>query len=84
MIMWFRLAGALAVTLAALGVLDYWGFFLGERPAEQTPAAAHRSREFFWFLIFLVVMATALLAAARRWTDQLRRVPAAAIRLVRR
>jgi hypothetical protein len=83
MIMWFRLAGALAVTLAALGALDHWGF-LGARSADESQAAAHRSRELFWFLIFLVVMATALLAAARRWADQLRRVPAAAVRMVRR
>jgi hypothetical protein len=74
MVMWFRLAGVVAVTLAAFGALDYWGAFIGGRTVEETQEATHRAREVFWFLIFLLVMATAVLAAARRWTDHLRRL----------
>jgi hypothetical protein len=81
MVMWLRLAAAVVVTLIAMGVLEYLGVssILGGRSAEEVHGAAHgRTREFFWFLIFAIVMATALLAAARRGADQLRRalVPA--------
>jgi F0F1-type ATP synthase membrane subunit c/vacuolar-type H+-ATPase subunit K len=74
MIMWLRLGGALLVTLAALGCLDYFGVWsiLGGRSGEDAPETAHRTRELFWLMIFWVVMATALLAAARRWTSYLR------------
>lgn len=74
MVMWLRLAGALLVTLAALGCLDYFGVWqaLGGRTAEDAPETAHRTRELFWLMIFVAVMATAFLAAARRWTSHLR------------
>ena len=76
MIMWLRLAGALLVTLAAIGALEYFGVsrILGPRAPEETPAAAYApAREIFWVMIFFVVMATSLLAAARRWAGHLKR-----------
>ncbi len=79
--MWLRLAGALLVTLAAIGALEYFGVsrILGGRAPDDTPAAAHgRLGEFFWLMMFFVVMGTSLLAAARRWAGHLRR--AAAVR----
>jgi hypothetical protein len=80
MTMWLRLAGALLVTLAVLGCLDHWGVnsLVGGRSEDVAPAAHGRPREIFWFMIFAIVMATALLAAARRWTT-----PAAPVRLRR-
>jgi hypothetical protein len=74
--MWLRLVGALLVTLAAIGALEYFGVsrLLGGRSPDEVQEAAHgRTREIFWLMIFFVVMATALLAAARRWAGQLRR-----------
>ena len=76
MIMWLRLAGALLVTLAAIGALEYFGVsrLLGARTPDDAPSAAYGpNREVFWLAIFLVVMATSLLAAARRWAGQLKR-----------
>ena len=76
MIMWLRLVGALVVTLAAIGALEYFGVsrLLGGRSPDEVQEAAHgRTREIFWLMIFFVVMATSLLAAARRWAGQLRR-----------
>jgi hypothetical protein len=76
LIMWLRLAGALIVTLATIGALEYFGVsrVLGGRSPDEVQEAAHgRTRELFWLLIFFVVMATSLLAAARRWAGQLRR-----------
>ena len=76
MIMWLRLVGALLVTLAAIGALEYFGVsrLLGGRAPDDAPSAAYGpSREVFWLLIFFVVMATSLLAAARRWAGHLRR-----------
>lgn len=76
MIMWLRLTGALLATLAALGALEYFGVsrLLGGRSADDASAAAQeRARELFWMMIFVVVMATALLAASRRWAGHLRR-----------
>jgi hypothetical protein len=72
--MWFRLAGALLVTLAAIGLLEYFGVsrLLGGRSPEEANAAAGRTREVFWLMIFFVVMATSLLAAARRSGERLR------------
>jgi hypothetical protein len=78
MTMWMRVAGALALTWAALGCLDYLGVtaFAGGRSGEN---AVHHgvqqawARDLFWFAIFAVVMATALLAAARRGAGNLRR-----------
>lgn len=77
MIMWVRVAGALALTWAALGCLDYFGVtaFLGGRSGDD---AVHQevqqtwARDLFWFAIFAVVMATALLAAARRGVGHLK------------
>jgi hypothetical protein len=73
--MWLRLAGALLVTLAAIGALEYFGVsrLLGGRSPDEATAAAGRNRELFWLLIFFVVMATSLLAAARRWAGHLKR-----------
>jgi hypothetical protein len=83
--MWLRLAGALAVTLGAIGSLEYFGVstLLGGRSANEVQEAAHtRARELFWLMIFFVVMATSLLAAARRWAGHFRRaaIPAPARR----
>ncbi|MFI4966638.1 MAG: hypothetical protein ACHP9T_14870 [Caulobacterales bacterium] len=77
--MWLRLAGALLVTLVAIGGFEYFGIsrLLGGRSPDEVQEAAHgRTREFFWLMIFFVVMATSLLAAARRWADSLRRAAA--------
>jgi hypothetical protein len=42
--------------------------------ADGAPAAANgRLGEFFWLMMFFVVMGTSLLAAARRWAGHLRR-----------
>lgn len=79
--MWLRLAGALVVTLGAIGALEYFGVstLLGGRSANEVQEAAHtRARELFWLMIFFVVMATSLLAAARRWAGHFRRVAAPA------
>ena len=47
---------------------------LGGRSPDEVQEAAHgRTRELFWLAIFFVVMATSLLAAARRWAGQLKR-----------
>ena len=76
MIMWLRLAGAVVVTLAAIGALEYFGVsrILGPRAPDEAPAAAYApAREIFWVMIFFVVMATSLLAAARRWAGHLKR-----------
>ena len=74
MIMWLRLAGALLVTLAAIGALEYLGVgrLLGGRSADNaSPAAQARAQELFWMGIFLVVWATSILAAMRRWAGHL-------------
>jgi hypothetical protein len=73
--MWLRLAGALLVTLAAIGALEYFGVsrLLGGRSPDEAPSAAYGpGRELFWLAIFFVVMATSLLAAARRVAGRLR------------
>jgi hypothetical protein len=72
--MWLRLAGALLVTLAAIGALEYFGVsrILGGRAPDDAPAQG-RLGEFFWLMMFFVVMGTSLLAAARRWAGHLRR-----------
>jgi hypothetical protein len=76
MIMWFRVVGALALTWAALGCLDYFGAIalIGGRSGDevQNPIQQTWGRDLFWLTIFAVVMATALLAAARRGTGKLR------------
>ncbi|HEY8003186.1 MAG TPA: hypothetical protein VIE16_03105 [Phenylobacterium sp.] len=74
--MWLRLVGALLVTLAAIGALEYFGVsrVLGGRSPDEVGEAAHgRTGELFWLMIFFVVMATSLLAAARRWVGHLKR-----------
>jgi len=78
MIMWIRVVGALALTWAALGCLDYLGVTaaLGGRSGDdavQHEAQQTWARDLFWFAIFAAVMATALLAAARRGAGRLRR-----------
>jgi len=80
--MWLRLSGALLVTLAAIGALEYFGIsrLLGGRSPDEATAAAGRNRELFWLMIFFVVMATSLLAAARRWAEHLKRAMARAPR----
>ena len=75
--MWVRVAGALALTWALLGCLDFFGVsaLLGGRSGDDMQDHAQQtwSRDLFWFAIFWVVMATALLAAARRGGQRLRR-----------
>ena len=78
MIMWLRVGGALALTWAALAALDYLGVtaLVGGRSGDEAVrhgASPIWSRDLFWFAIFAVVMATALLAAARRGAGNLRR-----------
>ncbi len=83
MIMWLRLVGALMVTLAAIGALEYLGVgrLLGGRSAQDaSPEAQARAQEVFWALIFLVVWGTSLLAAMRRWAGHFGRF---AVRQVR-
>lgn len=76
MAMWLRLGGALVVTLVVIALIEVFGAgpAIGERTAGDVQNAAHgRPREVFWFLIFSAVMATSLLAAARRGARHLRR-----------
>ena len=73
MIIWLRVFGGLAAVVALLTVLDavsLWILFSGRVP-EEAEAAPSRSGEFVWMMIFLLVMATSLLAAARRWAGRL-------------
>ena len=76
MAMWIRLLGALLVTLAAIGLLERFGIsdvFANRASGDVQDAAHGRPREIFWFLLFAVVMATSLLAAARRSVEHLQR-----------
>ncbi|WP_297695005.1 hypothetical protein [Phenylobacterium sp.] len=78
MIMWVRVVGALVLTWAALGCLDYLGVtaLLGGRSGDDVHNPVQQqtwARDLFWFAIFAVVMATSLLAAARRGAVQLKR-----------
>ncbi len=75
MVMWLRLAAALLVTLAAIGIYAAMGTgdLMSDRPADDVQIAPARPRELFFLIIFAVVMATALLAAARRVIGRLRR-----------
>jgi len=78
MIMWVRVAGALALTWAALGCLDYFGVtaLLGGRSGDDAvhhEAQQTWARDLFWLAIFAAVMLTALLAAARRGAGRLKR-----------
>jgi hypothetical protein len=76
MLISLRLVAALAAGLVLLTVMDaigLWALFSVPRP-DEAETAHGRSGEFLWTAIFLLVMATALLAAARRGADQLRRV----------
>jgi hypothetical protein len=74
MVAWLRIAVMLVVALAVVACLDYFGVVsvLGQRSADRADLAEIRSRELFWFAIFVAVMLTALLAAARRAKDRLR------------
>jgi hypothetical protein len=78
MSMWLRVAGALAVTLTALGCLDYWGLnpLVGNQVDDLQEAIRGRARELFWFAVWALVMATSVLAALRRWAPTLRRAAA--------
>lgn len=81
MLMWTRVIGALALTWAALGCLDYFGVtaLLGGRSGDDAvhhEAQATWSRDLFWFGIFAIVMLTAVLAAARRGGEQMIRAVA--------
>ncbi len=74
--MWLRLAGALLLTLGALGALEYLGLsrlFGAGAPDEVKNSTQGRTREAFWFFVFTLAMATSLLAAARRLAGQLLR-----------
>jgi len=75
--MWIRVVGALALTWAALGCLDYFGVtaLIGGRSGDdavRNQAQQTWTRDAFWLGIFAIVMLTALLAAARRGAGQLR------------
>jgi len=75
MAMWFRLAGALLITLLVLACLEYFGVsgVLSGRSADDMQHDAQiRLRELFWLAIFAVVMTMSVVAAVRRWTGQLR------------
>jgi hypothetical protein len=75
MVMWLRLGGALLITIAVLACLEYFGVssLLGGRSADEVQHDAEaRAREFFWFMIFGVVMFMSVVAALRRWSGQLR------------
>jgi hypothetical protein len=85
--MWLRLGGALLITILVIAALEYFGVsaLLGGRSADEVQHDAHaRVRELFWLGIFAIVMATALLAAARRWAGHLRRALAPHPQLSRR
>ena len=74
---WIRVGGALALTWALLGCLDLLGVtaLVGGRSGDDAvhhEAQQTWSRDLFWFAIFAVVMATALLAAARRGAGHLK------------
>lgn len=78
MIMWIRVLGALALTWAALGCLDYFGVIalIGGRSGDDAvhnEAQQTWARDLFWLGIFAIVMATSLLAAARRGAGHLKR-----------
>jgi multisubunit Na+/H+ antiporter MnhE subunit len=75
MILWLRLAGASALIAVVVGLLDYYGVLslAGDQSTERAEETAHRVRELFWQLIFLVVMATAVWSAARRVTERVLR-----------
>ena len=75
MLIWLRLGIALAASLVLLTVLDalgLWALF-SSAPPDEPQTAQGRSGEFVWMMIFLLVMATSLLAAARRGAGCLRR-----------
>jgi hypothetical protein len=87
MVMWLRLGAALLVTLAVMACLEYFGVgsFLSGRSADEVQHDAQsRARELFWFIIFGVVMFMSVVAALRRWTEQLRHALFVAPQLKRR
>ena len=78
--MWLRLAGAVLVTLCAIGALEYFGVsrILGGRTPDDAQGSYAPAKEIFWVAIFFVVWATSLLAAVRRWGGHLKRALARA------
>lgn len=68
MSMWLRLGGAVAVTCALLFCLDQLRAspLAGRLAAELQQGAAIRLRGLFWLMVFAVVMALSVVAAARR------------------
>ena len=86
MVMWLRLGGALLITVAVIALLEYVGVgsLLSGRSADEVQHDAQsRARELFWFLIFGVVMFMSVVAAVRRWSEQLRHAVFAAPQLKR-
>ena len=78
MLIGLRLAMALAAGVVLLTVVDavgLWAYFNAPRP-DDAETAHGRTGEFLWMAIFLLVMATALLAAARRGAGYLKRLAA--------
>ena len=75
MVRWLRLGAALLVTVTVMACLEYFGVssLLGGRSGDEVQHDAQsRARELFWFAIFGVVMIMSVVAAARRWSGQLR------------
>lgn len=74
--MWWRVIGALAVTFAALALIDalHLGALLGGRSAEDAAEDGPLSagHQVFWTLLFVAVFLTSLLAAARRGAERVR------------
>jgi len=73
MYMWLRLSGVSLAVVGLLVCLDYYGVLslAGDSSAERAEATAHRTRELFWQVIFLLVWLTAVWAAARRMLERL-------------
>lgn len=87
MVMWLRLGGALLITVVVLACLEYFGVssLLGGRSADEMQHDAQaRARELFWLAIFAVVMTMSVVAALRRWTEQMRHAVFVAPQLRRR
>jgi hypothetical protein len=74
--MWWRVIGALTVTLAALALIDalHLGSILGGRSPEDAAKEGPLSagRQIFWTLMFVAVSLTSLLAAGRRGVERVR------------
>jgi purine-cytosine permease-like protein len=73
--MWLRLVGALLITALVISALDYFGVSsaFNDRTAEDIQHDwKSRMSELFWLAIFIFVMTMSMVAAARRWSGQLR------------